>query len=152
MRGMIRLLLLLPALMFALSACGGDPKEDFVEDASAICRQARTDVSSLPAPTSAAGFATFAEQIVAVGARAQQDLAALTPPEADRAELQTRVLDPFAALVEEGRVFTDKLKAAGGDGRKLSALLAERPSTGNIDLEYLRSYGLKDCADSLNFG
>ncbi len=62
------------------------------------------------------------------------------------------MLDPFAVLVEEGRVFTDKLRAAGSDGSKLSALLAERPTTGDIDLDYLRSYGLPDCADSLDFG
>lgn len=149
---MTRRLLILPVLVLVLSACAGDPKEDFIEDATAICRQARTDVSSIPAPTSAAGFASFAEQIVAIGAKAEQDLAALTPPEADRAELQTKVLDPFAVLVEEGRVFTDKLRAAGSDGSKLSALLAERPTTGDIDLDYLRSYGLPDCADSLDFG
>ncbi|MDQ3611853.1 MAG: hypothetical protein M4D85_09675 [Actinomycetota bacterium] len=149
---MNRLLLVLPALALVLSACGGDPKEDFVEDATAICRQARTDVAAIPAPTSAAGFASFAEQLVTIGTKAQEDLAALTPPEEDRAELQTRVLDPFAVLVEEGRVFTDKLKAAGSDGAKISALIAERPTTGDIDLEYLRNYGLPDCADSLDFG
>lgn len=84
--------------------------------------------------------------------KAQGELASLTPPDQDRAELETRVLNPFAALVTEAEGFVEKVKAAGQDEAQLIALISKRPDASKIDLTYLRSYGLGTCADAIQLG
>ena len=101
------------------------------------------------APGRPAGFGPYAEATVAIAEKAQKDLAALTLPEKDRAALQSKVLDPFAAVVVEGKAFVGKVKAAGSDQAQLLPLLSQVPKTDGIDKEYLRSYGLGGCADAI---
>lgn len=148
-----RRLLLLPVLALALTACGGeseDPKAAFVGKANEICSEADDDFAEVKQPTSVTGVATFAEEILDIAEKAQRELAALTPPEPDRAELEAKALTPFAALVEEGKGFVQKLKDANGDQAKLLPLLSQRPDPSAIDLEFLRAYGLGTCADAID--
>ena len=149
-----RLLLLLPTLALVVAACGGDtdPKADYVEKANSVCADADDDFADLQQPTAVTEFAPFAQKTVAVAEKAQQDLAELTPPEQDRAELEAKALAPFAALVEEGKAFAEKVSAAGADQAALLALLPERPTAEKIDLEFLRAYGLGTCADAIKLG
>lgn len=146
---MRRALLLSTTLL--LTACGGgdDAKAAYVERAQSVCERAQADFEALTVPTTPAGFAPYADQLVAVVEDAQTELEALTPPEGDRKELQDRVLTPFAELVDEGKAFAEKVRAAGTDQGKLLPLLSQRPTTDGIDTEYLRSYGLKTCADAI---
>lgn len=146
-----RLLALL--LLLVVSACGSDdpdPKAAYVKQATGVCERAQTEFSALAAPSTPAAIGAFADGTVAIAEKARKELAALTPPEADRAELQTKVLDPFAALVVDGKAFAGKVKAAGADQAQLLPLLSQRPTTGGIDLDYLRSYGLGACADAID--
>ncbi|MGI8536484.1 MAG: hypothetical protein ACR2K2_08285 [Mycobacteriales bacterium] len=149
-----RLLVLLPALALALTACGGnaDPKADYVAKANSLCADADDDFAALTQPTSAAEFSPFAQKTVAIAEKAQRELAKLSPPEQDRAELETKVLTPFAALVEEGKAFAQQVSDAGADQAKLLALLPQRPTAEKIDLGFLRSYGLGTCADAIELG
>ena len=142
--------LLTPALL--LTACGGgeDEKAAYVKDATAICEQAAKESEALKTPASAAEFSPYADGIVRIAEQAQEDLAALEPPADDREELESKVLDPFADVVEEGRQFAAKVKAAGADQAKLLPLLSEVPDAGDVDLEYLRDYGLDTCADVIS--
>ena len=144
---MRRALLLSTALL--LPACGGgeDAKAAYVADAKAVCKEAAADKAALKTPSAPAEFSPYADQLVAIAEGAQRDLAALEPPADDRAELEERVLDPFADVVEEGRDFAAQVEAAGDDQAALLALLGERPDAGEVDLDYLRRYGLKTCAD-----
>ena len=167
-------LLLLPALVLALSACsggdgsttaggsttGGSPspspspsyeevREAYVEQAREICERADAELRALGTPTTPEGFATAVQETVGIAEQAQRDLSELTPPERDRAELEERVLDPFAELVEEGRAYAERIDAAGSDQAQLLGLLAERPTTEGIDLDYLRSYDLDACAEAI---
>lgn len=147
---MRRVLLLTTALL--LTACGGgeDEKAAFVAEANAVCEKAATDSKALRSPTTPAEFAPYADGLVRVAKQAQADLAALTPPEADEPELRSKVLEPFADVVAEGEAFAKKVRAAGGDQAKLLPLLSQVPDSGDVDLEYLRTYGLETCADVIS--
>ncbi|MCW2716108.1 MAG: hypothetical protein JWN88_3155 [Frankiales bacterium] len=151
----LRPVLLLPVLALGIVSCGDDaargpdPKTAYVERATAICDDANKQFGGLTAPTTPAGFAPYAESTVAIVEKAQVDLAALTPPEQDRAALQSRVLNPFAAVVTEAKAFVGKVRAAGTDQAQLLPLLSQIPRTDGIDKEYLRTYGLGACADAI---
>jgi Tfp pilus assembly protein PilP len=146
---MRRALLLSTALL--LAACGGgdDEKSAYVEQANAVCEDARSEFEALEAPTTPDGFAPYAEQLVAVVEKAQTELEALTPPADDREELESRVLRPLAGLVDEGKQYVEQVHAAGGDQAKLLPLLSKRPSAAEIDTDYLREYGAETCAEAI---
>ena len=147
---------LLPVLLvLALSACSGggeqvDPKQAYVEQASEICTEADEQFHALPQPTTPEQFGPYVEQTITIAERAQEELSALTPPEQDRAELERKVLEPFASLVQDGRAFAEQVAAAGTDQSKLLALLSQRPTSAGIDKEFLTSYGLPACADAIS--
>ncbi len=147
---------LLPAVLLVLtvSACGGggssasdDVKAAYVTDASTICSDASAEADALGTPSDAAGLVAAVDTLVALGEKAQTDLAALTPPEQDAADLQTKVLTPFSELVTAGKAFAAKVQAAGTDSAALLPLLSQRPTGEGIDVDYLTGYGLKPCAD-----
>ena len=148
--------LLLPVLVAVLAGCsGGDDgaeqaKAAYVSQAQAVCDTAAAEFAELETPTAPDAFAPFVAQTLSIAETAQGELAALTPPELDAAELSTRVLDPFAELVEQGRDFAAEVEAAGSDGAALLPLLGQRPSAEGIDLEFLRGYGLQSCADAID--
>ena len=135
-----------------LTGCGGDdvdPKVAYVEQATGICDEAQRAFEALPAPTTPEGFAPYANDLVGILETAQTELDALTPPPDDEAELRSRVLDPFADVVEQGKAFAAEVEAAGTDQAKLLGLLPQRPSAAGVDTEYLRTYGLPTCADAI---
>ena len=150
---MKRALAVLPLLL--LAACGGadagaDAKTGYVGQATKVCEVAKTDADALPRPTGATDLKAFVDNTVAIAKRAQGELAALTPPTADAADLKSKVLDPFAELVAQGEAYAKKVDAAGSDQAKLLPLIAAKPTAAGIDLDYLRSYGLGVCADAID--
>lgn len=147
---MRRALLLTTALL--LTACGGgdEDKAAFVDEATAICERAQQDGKELKTPAKPAEFAPYAQAVVGIAEQAQQDLETLELPEKDAAQLQDKVLEPFADVVAEGQAFVAKVEAAGEDQAKLLPLLSQVPGAGEVDLEYLRSYGLGTCADVIS--
>jgi hypothetical protein len=143
---------LLLSTVLLLTACGGggdDEKAAYVERASAVCEEARSEVQALAVPTTPEGFAPYADQLVAVVEKAHTELAALTPPEDDRADLQDRVLTPLGELVTAGEEYAGKVREAGSDQGELLVLLGQRPTSQGIDTEYLREYGLESCAEAV---
>ena len=135
-----------------LAGCGGDevdPKVAYVEQATGVCDEAQRAFEALATPTTPEGFAPYADELVGILETAQTELAGLTPPREDEAELEEKVLDPFADVVEQGKVFADDVEAAGTDQAALLWLLGQRPSAAGVDTEYLRSYGLPTCADAI---
>ena len=138
-----------------LAACGrgggGDEaKGAYVAAAAGVCASAQKDSAALTRPTKPTDLAPAANSTVAIAKRAQEALAALTPPPEDAAELRTRVLDPFAALVTRGQAYAAQVTAAGTDQAKLLPLLGQQPTAQGVDLDFLRSYGLGVCADLLD--
>ncbi len=135
-----------------LTACGGgeDEKAAFVKEATAICDRAAEQSEALKTPATPAEFSPYADQLVRIAEQAQQDLETLELPPGDREDLESRVLEPFADVVAEGQAFAEKVRAAGEDQAKLLPLLSQLPDAGEVDLEYLRSYGLGSCADVIS--
>ena len=150
---MTRALLLLPLLL--LPACGGgddggeDVKAAYVADATSVCEGAVEDFEALETPTTPEGFAPYADELVGILEEAHHELASLTPPEADRARLEEKVVDPLEKLVDEGKAYAASVREAGADQAKLLTLLSERPTGESIDVGYLRSYGLSTCAEAV---
>jgi hypothetical protein len=143
---------LLLSTVLLLAACGGggdDEKAAYVEQATSVCDEARSEFEALAVPSTPEGFAPYADQLVAVVEKAHTELAALTPPEQDRATLQDRVLTPLGELVAEGEEYAGKVREAGSDQGELLALLGQRPTSEGIDTEYLREYGLQSCAEAV---
>lgn len=167
MGGVNRRALVLPTLLLALTACNGggdgapaaddaeptpsyeEVREAYVSDATEVCERADADFSALEAPTTPEAFAVSVAETVTIVERAERELSELTPPERDREELEEKVLQPFARLVEDAQAYSDRVQAADGDPAQLLPLLAEPPTAEGIDLEYLRSYGLEACADAI---
>ena len=147
----MRRALLLSGLLL-VAACGGgdDEKAAYVEKANAVCERAAEEGKALEAPSAPADFAPYTDGLVAIAEKAQADLQELEPPADDRAELEDRVLEPFADVVDEGREFAKKVRAAGDDQAKLLPLLSQAPDAGEVDLQYLRDYGLGTCADVIS--
>ena len=144
--------LLLPALsttVLVLAACGGgeDEKAEYVEQASAVCSEAKAQLDAEQRPTAADGFAPFVQRVVEIAEVAEGKLLALEPPEDDKAELEQKLLDPLSAQVEQGRQYAAKVEAAGTEQAKLLPLLSQVPGTGDIDVAYVEEYGLKACTE-----
>lgn len=142
--------------LLVLPACGGGDEEAagaqkaaYVARGAEVCQRAKTDADGLTRPTRPADLAAFTNSSVAIARRAQGELAALSPPPQDAAELKTKVLDPFAALVSEGEAYAKKIAAAGTDQAALLTLISQQPTADGIDVAFLRSYGLGGCADVL---
>ncbi len=152
----------LTALVLVLSACSGggdeaaapeevDPKEAYVELASEVCASADEEFAALGGtPTTPAEYGPYVQETVGIAERAQTELAALTPPEQDRADLESKVLTPFAELVEQGKAWSAQVTAAGTDQAALLPLLGSRPTSAGIDKDYLRTYGLTSCAEAVS--
>ena len=157
----VRTVLVALAAAASLTACSGgggggepaeeqvDPKQAYVEAATEICTSADEDFAALTPPTTPEQFSPYVQETIGIADRARAQLAELTPPEQDRADLQGKVLTPFAALVEQGKAWSAQVTAAGADQAKLLPLLGSRPTSAGIDKEYLRSYGLESCADAI---
>ena len=152
----------LTALVLALSACSGggdeaaapeevDPKEAYVEQASDVCTSADEEFAALGGtPTTPEEYGPYVQETVGIADRARAGLAELTPPEEDRAELESKVLTPLGTLVDEAKAWSAQVTAAGTDQAALLGLLASRPTSAGIDKEFLREYGLTSCADAVS--
>ena len=134
----------LTALVLLLSACSGgdeaaapdevDPKEAYVEQASEICTSADEEFAALGGtPTTPEEYSPYVQQSVGIADRARTQLAELTPPEEDRAELESKVLTPLGELVEQGKAWSAQVTAAGTDQAALLGLLGTRPTSAGID-------------------
>lgn len=149
---MRRALLVLPLLL--LPACSGDdepdaedPRKAYVAAAEAVCAESNGKVAALGTPTSVAEVPAAAQEAVAIVRSTVEQLTALSPPEADRAELQDKVLGPLQADVGTAEDYAEQIRtaAAANDGAALLRLVQERPQT-TADLAYMRGYGLVECA------
>lgn len=154
---MKRLVALLPLAL--LVACSGSDKDliaagltkaEYVAKAEAICTKANADVKAQTLPTSPQALPAYVEKLLAIADRATRDVTALEPPEADKADLQAKVLTPLQGQITEGRAYLAKIKVAvsTNDQAELGRLIASPPASSKADLEWMRGYGFKACVES----
>jgi hypothetical protein len=153
-------LLLVPLLV---PGCSGSSKDqvasglsraEYVSQAEAICTRINKEVDKLSAPTTPQALQTFVEKSLQLAEDGTGELKALDAPEADRADLKAKVLDPLDGQLAEGRVFLDKVKAAvaKNDQAALGQLITHPPTGSKADLDWMRSYGFKECVDAADTG
>ena len=151
----VRRSLVLPVLLVVVTACsdGGDdgptepdPRAAYVEQAEQVCADANEQEAEIGTPASVTEVPAAADRALAVVRETVTEVTALEPPEADRADLQAKVLDPLRADLTAAEQYVAQLKAAASanDGAALLRLVQDRPQT-TADLAYMREYGFVEC-------
>lgn len=145
----------LPLLVLA-TACGGSsaPKADvearkaYIAAAEVICAKANADKKLLKTPAATSELSPYVSGLVAIADEAGKGINALTPPAADKAELTSKVLDPFASKLAEGHTYADKVAAASkaNDEAALTQLTLNSPKgVSASSLSWMKDYGFKEC-------
>jgi hypothetical protein len=146
-----------------LSGCGGGSKvqvssglsrASYVSKAEAICTRINKEVAKLAAPTTPQALQAFVEKSLQLAQEGTGELKALDPPEADRADLKAKVLDPLDGQLAEGQAFLAKVRTAvaKNDQAALGQLITHPPTGSKADLDWMRSYGFKECVDAADTG
>ena len=143
------------ALLVPLAACGGGDddggdglsKAEYVSQSEAICTKANADFKAIPFPTTPAAFPEYVGKLVTLAEGVHHKLMDLEAPEADEADLKTKVLDPIEAQIEEGRDYQKELAdaVAKNDQAKIGQLVADPPTRTKADTAWMSSYGFKEC-------
>lgn len=156
---MRRLALVLP-LLLALPACSTGQEADdgnsleerraaYVEQAEDACGTANEELAALAQPTGIAEVPEYTEAVVDLLDRTAREVATAQPPEEDRDEVTTKVLDPLADDVARAQEYAAEVRTAAesGDSAALLALVQDVPNT-SADLAFMRDYGLVECAQA----
>jgi hypothetical protein len=155
---------LLPVLVLPLLAgCSGSSKDQvssglskaaYISKAEAICSRINTEIGKLAAPTSPKAVEAFVEESLQIAEVGTGEIKALDPPEADRAAITAKVLDPLDGQLTAGRAFLVKVKEAVAkkDDTALGRLITNPPTGSKADLDWMRSYGFKQCVDAADTG
>jgi hypothetical protein len=135
--------------LFVLAGCGGDggerlSKDEWIEQADAICAQANEDVEALEEPTALDEIADFTDEASGISREALADLRALRPPEEDQATVD-EMLDLVEQQIEIGEQIGEA--AADGDQTEVQRLAAEAEPIEAEANEQARAYGLADCGE-----
>jgi hypothetical protein len=151
---MKRIALAVPVLLLA-AACGGgsddkdksSSKAEYVSKAEAICKKANADQAALAFPTTAAAFPGYVKSIVDLAEKATEDIEALEPPAADKADLEAKVLKPLNTALEAGKKYQADVAAAAAknDQTKLGQLVASPPTGSTADIAWMKAYGFVEC-------
>ncbi len=153
---MRRLSLVLPAVALALAGCTGgedgasleERRAAYLEQAEQVCQQANEAVEAEPQPTEVSAVPAYVDRLLKLARTTVADVRALEPPEEDRDEIRSKVLDPLEADIETGEAYAAQVRTAAeaNDGATLTRLIQEVPKT-TADVEFMREYGFVQCAD-----
>jgi uncharacterized membrane protein YccC len=129
--------------LVVLSACSnGLSKEEFIEQADRLCREADEKTQGLTPPRSAEALKDFVDQAQEITSGLLRELRDLEPPEGD-----TDAIDDMLENIESAMELLPDIQVAAEDRdfkeiERLSAELQEQAADAN---EIARDYGLKDC-------
>src|SRR5690349_9018153 len=110
---MKRVALVVPVLLLA-AACGGsdddkkasgDSKAAYLTKAEAICTKVNADYAGLEFPKTTQAFPTYVQGLIDLAQKAQQDLEALDPPAADKADIESKVMTPLKGQIELAKAY-----------------------------------------------
>lgn len=159
---MNRTLLVVPLVLVA--ACGGGggksgsteaaDKAAYLKKTEPICADANAAKKALKAPTGVNDLVPYAKGVVDLSEKVTAEFAAVTPPAADRKDIQAKVVGPLQAEVAGGKDFIKKLEAAkaASDLTAISNLLANPPTKTRADLTFMKDYGFVDCVVAADTG
>lgn len=150
-------------LMLLLASCGGDgdevsevsEKDRYLAKAEAICASANDELAAVrkTQPSSTDLLPAFVKSVVDVGRKNVTQLAALTPPAADAAQIQAKVIAPLKAQVVTGDAYTAKVaKAVKDKDPALLGLVTNPPTETKADIAFMRDYGFQACVKAADTG
>ena len=122
-------------------------KADFVRQAEQICTDTRAAGMAIDRPSSAADVGASITQAADLLDGAVTGLRGLNPPVTDVDEIAGNLVGP---LQEQARVIRDAVPAleaaaAAKDIAGLQAAVPDLAAIGDVDVAYLRDYGLPTC-------
>lgn len=132
------------------SSSSGASKADYVKKAEAICLKANVDQKNLKTPTSAGELSPYVDAIVRIADQSTTALLKLDPPKADKEVLDQHVFTPLSGQLTKLRDYADKVRKAAKDNDQIGLvkLLSDPPNKTAADLDWMRSYGFKECVEA----
>jgi hypothetical protein len=138
------LLGLLLAAVFALAACGGESKEDFISDADAICKDAEEKTDELEDPQNVEEVPEWADEVLDIAEESQGELEDLDPPSEVEDDFNT-----YLDNIDEGIELFEEVRDAGeaGDEERVQELLTsdEIEELDDENEELAKDIGFNDC-------
>ena len=144
----ITALIVLAVAAVFLAACGGGgdnrlSKEDFQQQANAICKRYDAKIKALGTPTSVADIPDFVEKGVPLIRQGLAELRALKPP-AELEDDYNQMLDETEKAIPAARKLADA--AAKQDAAAVQEALQEGNAADNASDRIATKLGLSDCA------
>jgi hypothetical protein len=123
---------------------GGDrlTKEEYIQQADAICADATEQIDALGQPQSLEDLAAMTKQAVAIAADQLEKLRALVPPE----EIEEQVNRAYDLLEQQNGVADEIVAAAeAGDAEKIQQLVDEAAPLEQEGDDIAANIGLQEC-------
>ena len=130
--------------LVALGACsnGELTKEEFIEQADRLCREADQKTEGVEPPRTPAALKDFVDKASEITATLLDDLRELEPPEAD-----ADVIDTMIGHIESAMEMLPDIQAAAEakDIKEIGRLATELKVEAGKANEIAQDYGLQDC-------
>ena len=150
---MKRVAIVLPFVLVA--ACGGgsssgSSKSDYVAKAEAICKDTNAKTKAFTLPSDPAGFQKLVEKSIALAESTLDALKKLDPPSGDKHDIQNKVITPLEDQLAQGKAYLKEVRTAVAkkDQNAIGRLLQNPPRQHKADLDFMKSYGFKECVDT----
>lgn len=150
-------------LVLLVAACGGgsggdkaDAKASYVAAAEKVCSTANEQLATAKKeqPAEIPKVPAYVHRLVEIARQNVKDIAALTPPDKDAADVQSKLVDPLTQQLADGDEFAAKIDAAAAkkDNATLFKLVTNPPTTTRVDVAWMKAYGFKACVKAADTG
>jgi len=151
-------------VLLLVAACGGSGsgststggRAAYLIKAEAICTTSNADLEAAKKtlPPDTAAVPPYVHKLVDIARKDVTDLSALTPPKADAAAIEAKVIAPLKAQLADGDAYAARVDAAAAakDNTKLTDLILHPPTKTRADVAFMKSYGFKACVKAADTG